>query len=117
MRSSVVLPQPDGPTMHTNCPRGMLKLMLSSEVTRCSPAAKILVRPAISILSRSDLPEFLDGAIRKRRVDELGGFDAALDQPVFHQPVDLFLEVAGVHRAVAAEGRELHLVVQRRIFD
>ena len=103
MRSSVVLPQPEGPTIQTNWPRGMLRLTLSRAVTRCSRVAKTFVSAAISILSRSDPADLLHGAIGERRIDQLAGFNAALDQPVFDQPIDLLLQVAGVERAVAAE--------------
>src|SRR5579859_8034088 len=115
MRSSVVLPQPEGPTMHTNCPLGIVRLTLSSAVRRWSRTAKTFVSPSISILSSSHLANHLERPIGERWIDQRAGFDAVLDQPVLDQPIDLLLEVAGIERTIAAECRDLHLVVQRRI--
>src|SRR6266851_408390 len=54
MRSSVVLPQPLGPTMQVNWPCGMFSVTSSRATTGSGRPGKILVRLRISTLSDID---------------------------------------------------------------
>ena len=52
MFMSVVLPQPDGPTMATNSPSRTVKLTSSTTTRRPWSDSKLLLRPRTSILVR-----------------------------------------------------------------
>src|SRR5262245_56558399 len=64
MRSSVDLPQPDGPTTHRNSPAAIVRSMVSSASTRPWPLMYSLRRPAI-LTAAPRRPAFIARSLHK----------------------------------------------------
>src|SRR5690606_36983625 len=140
MRISVVLPQPEGPTMQMNSPSRTSKSQRSSATTLCAPAVKVLRRPRTAILTpgaaapsgavetRAAASCTAVGAPTSARLAELldrmlgvGGVNHAirihhfLHPAVGRPPVDVVAHAFDVQLAVRMQAGELHLVVERAV--